>query len=260
MVLVTLSFTSAAGTVQGMGAESESWEGLREGGQEGEGRFRGRWVTTIKWQGVEVGWSHRAPGGKGVCVSPLTSMSYLLHWAGVSSQPWAACSSFPLLQGEDRAGSCPSSLPNQPLHPGRAVAGVVQAAETLPSSGFWISSAATYSIYFCLQLWRLSALKLSVSYLCRPNLFCKDNCNCNAFLGFTYGIIIQSKRLDSANISVKTDCGLEVEFMWKCGYDRSSSLFDFLFMSLARFLLHSWWCWVLDFRYFLFVSQASFSW
>lgn len=79
MVLVTLSFTSAAGTIQGMGAESESWEGLREGGQEGEGRFRGRWVTTIKWQGVEVGWSHRAPGGKGVCVSPLTSMSYLLH-------------------------------------------------------------------------------------------------------------------------------------------------------------------------------------
>lgn len=166
----------------------------------------------------------------------------------------------PCCKGRAGLGAALRPLPNQPLHPGRAVAGVVQAAETLPSSGFWISSAATYSIYFCLQLWRLSALKLSVSYLCCPNLFCKNNCNCNAFLGFTYSIIIQSKRLDSANISVKTDCGLEVEFMWKCGYDRSSRLFDFLFMNLARFLLHLRWCWVLDSRYFLFVSQGSFSW
>ena len=41
MVLVTLSFTPADGTVRGVGTESEPWEELWDRGQDGKGRFRG---------------------------------------------------------------------------------------------------------------------------------------------------------------------------------------------------------------------------
>lgn len=111
MVLVTLSFTSAGSTIQGVGAESESQEELWEGGQDGKRRFWGVIGDNHKSQSMEMGWTHRVPGRKEVCVSPLTNTCYLLHWMGVSSQPLEACRSFPPLQGEGRAGSCPSSSP-----------------------------------------------------------------------------------------------------------------------------------------------------
>ena len=71
MVLVTLSFMSADSTVQGVGAESESQEGLREGGWDGKGRFRGAVGDNRKVAehgGGLDSQSSREEGG--LCVSP----------------------------------------------------------------------------------------------------------------------------------------------------------------------------------------------
>lgn len=139
------------------------------------------------------------------------------------------------------------------------VAEVVQAAVTLLSSGFWMSSAATYSIYFfCNYKYFLLSNCLFHTWVVLI-LFYNNNCNCNAFLGFIYSIIMQSKRLDSATLSVKKRLRVWGEILWKYKYDISKELFDFIFMNLVRSLFQFWWYWLLDSRYFIFVNQASFS-